>query len=517
MPSYLPTNICALPGGEVYAFVRGSGMYRTLDSGRTWSPLASGLPPGKLIHCMARSGAGDVFAAFDDSGLYRINGGSVGWTRVTPPFDSIGKLSVACLPSGAVLCASSKDSLYRSTNEGQSWTAVSNAGAAYGIDFIAASANGTLAASAGTKALLSSDEGRTWQSLPDPQFDSNEWLGVLAVDSKNDVFWNTYDLGAYPPSGSVYRWKGGDSSWTLTYTRGFGIDPSAGISMELDAQDRLFIGGAPGVLYSLDAGNSWQTSAGAPEYVRSLAMSPNGTLYAGCSDGVDRNASPIPRGRLSCSTVTDPADVLHFNSVTRDYEGIPSSKGPYTVFPLDVIVRNTGADVSGFNEVITAPTWIKVDSVIGTLPDVLASNASTSVRLILRAIPDSTARTAIFLCTAWGINADSTVCTSQLIAEKALVTGVSASAVSEGISLARNFPNPFSTVTTIAYTLPAEMNATLVVYDALGCPVCVLIDGRQAAGRHEAEFDVGGLAPGLYVYRLVTPHATLHGTMVVTR
>ena len=41
-----------------------------------------------------------------------------------------------------------------------------------------------------------------------------------------------------------------------------------------------------------------------------------------------------------------------------------------------------------------------------------------------------------------------------------------------------------------------------VVADVLGRIVAVLVDGERPAGPHEARFETGGLAPGVYVVRL---------------
>lgn len=66
----------------------------------------------------------------------------------------------------------------------------------------------------------------------------------------------------------------------------------------------------------------------------------------------------------------------------------------------------------------------------------------------------------------------------------------------------RNYPNPFTEQTTIAYQLAQPAQVRLVVYTLLGQEVAVLMDGERGVGRHEAVFDGSGLAPGVYVYRL---------------
>ena len=65
------------------------------------------------------------------------------------------------------------------------------------------------------------------------------------------------------------------------------------------------------------------------------------------------------------------------------------------------------------------------------------------------------------------------------------------------------FPNPAATRTTLRFGLDQDAGATLAVYDALGRQVQEPLNGAVFAGRTDTELDVSGLAPGIYVARLV--------------
>jgi hypothetical protein len=74
--------------------------------------------------------------------------------------------------------------------------------------------------------------------------------------------------------------------------------------------------------------------------------------------------------------------------------------------------------------------------------------------------------------------------------------------------LNQNYPNPFNPSTTIRYTLPAELDVRLIVYNTLGQEVKTLIAARQDAGRHAIAWDGKDafgreVATGLYIYRLM--------------
>jgi predicted CXXCH cytochrome family protein len=72
----------------------------------------------------------------------------------------------------------------------------------------------------------------------------------------------------------------------------------------------------------------------------------------------------------------------------------------------------------------------------------------------------------------------------------------------QDFTLSQNYPNPFNPATTIQYTIPAGSNVKIVVYDALGEQIAVLVDGFQNAGTHTTNFNAANLASGIYFYRM---------------
>ncbi len=89
--------------------------------------------------------------------------------------------------------------------------------------------------------------------------------------------------------------------------------------------------------------------------------------------------------------------------------------------------------------------------------------------------------------------------------------------VPERFSLTGAYPNPFQTTTHIGYELQSLYPVELVVYDAVGRQVEVLVSSTQPAGLYEASFEAEGLPNGVYFYRLSAGSSTKTGQMVLFR
>ena len=86
----------------------------------------------------------------------------------------------------------------------------------------------------------------------------------------------------------------------------------------------------------------------------------------------------------------------------------------------------------------------------------------------------------------------------------------------------RTFPS-LQPVTTITYNIPAgtadlpRVKVNLAVYDLLGRVMRVLVDEVQGTGEHAVRFEAGGIASGVYVYRLAVNGMATARTMLLLR
>ena len=67
----------------------------------------------------------------------------------------------------------------------------------------------------------------------------------------------------------------------------------------------------------------------------------------------------------------------------------------------------------------------------------------------------------------------------------------------------QNFPNPFNPNTKIKFDLPKDANVTIEIYDMLGRVVALLAKNEyKKAGLYQIDWNAGGFASGVYIYRI---------------
>ena len=79
------------------------------------------------------------------------------------------------------------------------------------------------------------------------------------------------------------------------------------------------------------------------------------------------------------------------------------------------------------------------------------------------------------------------------------------------------FPNPFVSASTIRFTLDAEADVRVRIYDVLGRSVATLVDDRLQPGTHAAVFEAATLPSGTYAYRVEIGDAVATGRMQLVR
>jgi hypothetical protein len=84
-------------------------------------------------------------------------------------------------------------------------------------------------------------------------------------------------------------------------------------------------------------------------------------------------------------------------------------------------------------------------------------------------------------------------------------------------NLSQNYPNPFNPITTIRYTLNANSQVKLAIYNASGQLITRLVDEYQMADSYQLTFNGSNLATGIYFYVLETDHHRISRKMTLIK
>jgi hypothetical protein len=98
-----------------------------------------------------------------------------------------------------------------------------------------------------------------------------------------------------------------------------------------------------------------------------------------------------------------------------------------------------------------------------------------------------------------------------------ITSAVEKTSTLEEYNLSQNYPNPFNPATTIRFTIPADGQVQLQVYDILGREIATLVNEYRRKGNYEVKFDAGKLSSGIYIYRIKCGSFTNSKMMVLQK
>ena len=110
------------------------------------------------------------------------------------------------------------------------------------------------------------------------------------------------------------------------------------------------------------------------------------------------------------------------------------------------------------------------------------------------------------------LNVETGDCESGL--KSGVISGVEAGSVMQE---AMNFPNPFSSMTHIHFTLSGDTHVLLEIYSPNGERVAVLVNENLAAGEHIFTWRPAGLPDGTYIYKISAGDLVLSRRMLLAR
>lgn len=73
---------------------------------------------------------------------------------------------------------------------------------------------------------------------------------------------------------------------------------------------------------------------------------------------------------------------------------------------------------------------------------------------------------------------------------------------SQSITLFQNYPNPVTSMTTIAFEVSEKSSMKIDIYDSFGKKLRELVNGNFPSGQHQIQLNMAGFPDGVYYYRL---------------
>lgn len=268
------------PGQAVLAFTQHGGsnalyagslnesrIMKSTDGGDTWANNLTAAPVPASVHVLYTLTNNNILAGgfFDAAGtraLIRTTNDGTSWSDVSPA--SMGGVrDIVQTGTGAVIAAglstspNSGASVWRSTDDGGSWTQVLTDPASSTLMALTIAQNGDiLALGRGGLVYRSIDDGQNWNaSVPVPSISYSGFFGTRLVALSSGVILAISDMG----NGAIYQSSDNGGSWSLVYVVGGFV-----WNMTKDTSDNVYalIGNQPEYLIkSSDEGKSWQILA----------------------------------------------------------------------------------------------------------------------------------------------------------------------------------------------------------------------------------------------------------------
>ncbi len=260
--------------GHLYVGNTGYGQYSvSKDGGYIWTHFSHTSP---FINCIEINDSNHIFIGGNYTG-YRSTDNGATWTNLPLP-DGINSFAFA--PNGDVYAGCSREyayesGVYKSTNNGDSWTPVKQGIRVYATHNIAINDDGDIfVGSYGWGIWRSTDDGATW---------TQQNSGLHHFQIKSLYILNDGNIYAGAAGGGIYRSSDNGESWQQV-----GLTVAGVYKIAISPTNENLFAAVNGMARSSDDGQTWvPINNGLTNYgVQTVAIKNDGTIFAGCtSDG----------------------------------------------------------------------------------------------------------------------------------------------------------------------------------------------------------------------------------------
>jgi ligand-binding sensor domain-containing protein len=274
---------------------------------------------------MISSSSGCIFteAAFDSGGgLLRSADDGLTWKKIPILSNYYAIYGITERAPREILAASYFGDIFRSTDNGDSWSTVVSRSAEKELVCIASDKAGNCYA-AGDSSVLVSNDGTTWKEVPVRE--SYAFGESFAIDSQGNIFLGTSSYGV---NHSTDQGK----TWNLMND---GLDDTYVECTVADDSNNVFLGTAYGIYRLADSVDEWgYFGTGYPStFITALSTSPSGFLFAGTqSYGIYKSAVSVDKRIIPTGHPTPIAEITDFN-ILQNY---PNPFNSQTMIQYDV-------------------------------------------------------------------------------------------------------------------------------------------------------------------------------------
>jgi photosystem II stability/assembly factor-like uncharacterized protein len=537
--SWMDANGLGLTNFFCYAFASFSnsqlfmatddGIFKTTDDGQHWSQTGlSGISIGQLLI----GDDGNIFAGYynvSDGGVYRSIDSGQTWTKFDTGLTDKTIRSLFQSSNRYLYAGTTHGGVFRSTNNGESWIQTNSGLRNLFIRSLASDSSKRLLAGTADGVAASTDNGNTWNQIGVP----HSFANCISISSEDVVFASTYQ-GVWQSTDNGGNWR--QTALAQDATLEF---------FTINSGEYLFAGNCS-TYYSTNRGEQWhQIDSGLVGCVRCFACDSSGHVYAGTQRGILRlrddfvlwsgtgldsfivNSIAIaPNGVLFAGT--ERSRPYAHNGVFRSKDGgvnwtqvlDDTTIGCLLIHSDDCIIAATKSLTScTYRSTNNGESWTTITNGLkgnvcslaknssghtfaGTTAGVFRSTdhgdswSNVSLGLPTLTVTDVAINSMGFAFAAtYGNGVYRTTQPTTSVNENM-------HALPDIFSLYQNYPNPFNPSTTIEFAVPYSVHASLKIYNVLGQEIAVLFSGKVQQGNHRVIWQPTGIASGIYFYRI---------------
>ncbi len=244
--------------------ITNNGVFKSTDAAASWFPAGCGLPAGPLRNISLDARNPSRLYVSTRMGVYRTTNGGLGWSAVNNGLNDLNIQSVVAAPSqaGTVYAGTATAGVFRSDDAGASWRPVNSGLPDLRLTLLEVSpsdANLVLAASF-TGLFRSLNGGNSWQAA-DTGLEGGSPFS-LSFDPTNPsvLYAGAVIDGIFKSVDGGLTWNPINNGVTTGGLADFGV---TGIAVDPEDSSRVYavtLDGGPGVFVSTNAGGSWNPS-----------------------------------------------------------------------------------------------------------------------------------------------------------------------------------------------------------------------------------------------------------------